>query len=242
MLLHDAIDVHPSAGIPTSISYFNTSGVVKARIFAATNPSSGEVGYQARPSMDHSPSYSAVVTTSGTITLGLQSSAFAVKSGDTTALDFDGKRHMALEVFGTSDTELTDIMGLRFFNETHPEGVVIDTFSQSGYRASMFLSGYANASAMFGALGFHAAIIHYGANEAGGVTAQRFKSDILAVISRLRAWVGDATVPIILVADVYRSGLSSGQSAEYDQYVGAQLAIAQADRPTATSCSSTRGA
>ena len=63
MLEHDAIDADPSAGIATNVSYFNISGTVKARIFAATNASSGEVGYQARPNDLHSPSYSASVTT-----------------------------------------------------------------------------------------------------------------------------------------------------------------------------------
>ena len=156
MLQHDAVDVDATTGIPTDVSYFNTSGVVKARIFAATNASSGEVAYQARPNATHSPVYSAAVTTTGTLDLGLQSPTFAIKSGETSALDFSGNRYMALEVFGTSDTELTDIVGLRFFNETHPEGVVIDSFSLSGYSVSTFLRDHANAGAMFAAFGFQA--------------------------------------------------------------------------------------
>ena len=229
MLQQDAIDVDPSTGIPTDISYFNTSDVVKARIFAATNPSSGEVAYQARPNATHAPVYSAAVTTTGTLNLGLQSSTFAIKSGETSALDFNGKRYMALEVFGTSDTELTDIIGLRFFNETHPEGVVIDTFSLGGYSASWFLRDFTNAGDMFAAFGFQAAIIHYGANTNGRSTPEQFKADISDVISRVRGWVGDPAFPVILIADVYQSRLTPEQLVENDQYVGAQLAIAQAD-------------
>lgn len=229
MLQQDAIDVDPSTDIPTDISYFNTSGVVKARIFAATNPSSGEVAYQARPNATHSPVYSAAVTTAGTLSLGLQSATFAIKSGETSALDFNGNRYMALEVFGTSDTELTDIIGLRFFNETHPEGVVIDTFSLGGYSASWFLRDFTNAGDMFAAFGFRAAIIHYGANTNGRSTPEQFKDDISDVISRVRAWVGDPTFPVILIADVYQSRLTPEQLVANDQYVGAQLAIARAD-------------
>lgn len=229
MLQHDAIDVHADAGIPTNVSYFNTAGTVKARIFAATHPSSGEIAYQARPSDLHSPSYTAAVTTTGTLALGLQSPTFTIKSGETVPLDFNGKRYMALEVFGTSDTELTDLVGLRFINETHPEGVVVDSFAISGYTASAFLNGHADAGAMFAAFGFHSAIIHYGANEGGSLTAARFRSNIEAVISRVRGWVGDVSFPIILIADVYLDSLTPEQTAEYDQYVGAQLAIAQAD-------------
>jgi hypothetical protein len=225
----DAIDVDASAEIPTTVSYFNPSGVIKAKIFAATNASSGEVAYQARPSATSAPSYSAAATTTGTLALGLQSSTFAIKSGDTTALDFAGKRYMGLEVFGTSDTALTDIVGLRFFNESHPEGVVISTFSAGGYSAATLLRDHANAGDMFRALGFHAAIIHFGANEGAHITAQEFAANIADVISRVRAWAGDPQFPIILVSDVYQSRLTSEQMVEYDQYVGAQLSIAQAD-------------
>ena len=229
MLQQDAIDVDPSTGIPTDVSYFNASGVVKARIFAATNPSSGEVAYQARPNATRSPVYSAAVTTTGTLNLGLQSSTFAIKSGETSALDFGGKPYLALEVFGTSNTALTDIIGLRFFNETHPEGVVIDTFSLGGYSASWFLRDFTNAGDMFAAFGFQAAIIHYGANTNGRSTPEQFKADISDVISRVRAWVGDSRFPVILIADVYQSRLTPEQLVVNDQYVGAQLAIAQAD-------------
>jgi hypothetical protein len=229
MLQHDAIDVDPSTGIPSNVSYFNTSGVVKARIFAATNPSSGEIAYQARPNDLHSPSYSAAVTTTGTLALGLQSPTFAIRSGETGPLDFNGKRYMALEVFGSADTQLTDLIGLRFVNESHPQGVVIDSFSLGGYTASKFLTDHADAGAMFAAFGFHAAIVLFGANEGDSLTATQFRSNIETVISRVRGWVGDSSLPIILIADVYQDRLTPEQTAEYDQYVGAQFAIAQAD-------------
>jgi hypothetical protein len=229
MLQQDAIDVDPGAGIPTDRSYFNTSGVVKARIFAATNPSSGEVAYQARPNATHTPSYSVPVTTTGTLNLGLESTTFTVKSGETSALDFGGKRYLALELFGTSDSQLTDIVGLRFFNETHPQGVVIDTFSLGGYSASWFLRDQTDAGAMFRALGFHAAVIHYGANTNGPSGPEQFKADIAQLISRVRAWAGDPEFPVILIADVYQSRLTPEQLVDNDQYVGAQVAIAQLD-------------
>ncbi|MFC4307771.1 SGNH/GDSL hydrolase family protein [Steroidobacter flavus] len=229
LLQHDANGADASAGIPTDVSYFNTSGVVKARIYAATHPASGEIAYQARPNASAAPSYSAAATSSGTLTLGLQSPTFEIKSGETDALEFNGNHYMGLEVFGSSDSALTDIVGLRFVNETHPEGVVVDNFSLGGYTASRFLSQHANAGAMFAAFGFHAAIIHYGANEGGSVSAAQFKSDITTVISRVRGWVGDSNFPIILIADVYENGLTTAQTAVYDRYVGAQLSIAQAD-------------
>lgn len=229
MLRHDSTGVDAGTEIPTDVSYFNTSGVVKARIYAATHAASGEIAYQARPNATPAVSYSSAVTTTGTLTLGLQSTSLAVKSGLTGALEFNGNHYMQLEVFGSSDTSLTDIVGLRFVNESHPEGVVIDNFSLGGYTASRFLSVHANAGAMFAGLGFRAAVLHYGANEGESISASQFKSDITSVISRVRGWVGDPTFPIILIADVYESRLTPARLAVYDRYVGAQLAIAQAD-------------
>ncbi|WP_153067345.1 SGNH/GDSL hydrolase family protein [Steroidobacter cummioxidans] len=229
MLRPDASGVDPSTQIPTDVSYFNTSGVVKARIYAATNVTSGEIGYQARPNATSSVSYAAAVTTRGTLALGLQAPTFSIQSGETSTLDFNRHPYLQLEVFGSSDQALTDVIGLRFVNKTHPQGVVIDNFSLGGYTASRFLSTHANAGQMFSAFGFHAAILHYGANEGGSSSAAQFKSDISAVISRVRTWVGNASFPIILIADVYESTLPAARMAEYDRYVGAQLAIAQSD-------------
>lgn len=229
LLQHDASGIDASAGIPTEISYFNTSGIVKAQIFAATHPGSGEIAYQARPNATPSPSYAAAVTTTGTLALGLQSPEFAIRSGRTVPLEFNGNHYMALEVLGASDTQLTDLIGLRFINESHPQGVVVDSLSLGGYTAERFLNLHANAGPMFAAFGFHAAILHYGANEGGSISAASFAANLSAVIARVRSWVGDPAFPVILIADVYQSRPSAEQTAEYDRYVGAQLTIAQAD-------------
>jgi hypothetical protein len=230
LLQQDASGVDPAAGISTNIGYFNTSGVVKAQIFAATNRSSGEIAYWAQPTDSQLPSYYSPTTTAGTVTLGLQSGIFAVKSGQTTSLQYNASRYMALQVAGTNDNTFTDIIGLRFFNETHPQGVVFDTFSAGGYQAANFLSNHGNAGGIFGALNFQAAILHYGANDGGtGVSAQQFEANLKAVMDLVRRWTGNPGFPIILISDVYRTGLTVAQEAQFDMYVGAQLAIAQAD-------------
>ncbi len=230
LLEQNAIDLDPAAAIPSTVNYFNTAGVVKAEIFAATNPSSGEIAYWAQPVDSNIPDYYAPISTSGVLTLGLQSPNFAVLSGSTAALSYGGNAYMALQVAGTDDTALTDIIGVRFFNETYPQGVVFDTFSHGGYQASSFLNAAGNAGAMFQAMNFQAVILHYGANDSGnGVSAQDFQTNIESVMALVRSWIGDPNFPVILIADVYRTGLSPTQQAQFDQYVGAQLAIAQSD-------------
>ncbi len=230
LLEQNAIDIDPAAAIPSTVNYFNTAGVVKAEIFAATNPSSGEIAYWAQPLDSNVPDYYAPISTSGTLTLGLQSPNFAVLSGTTAALSYGGNTYLALQVAGTDDTALTDIIGLRFFNETYPQGVVFDTFSHGGYQATSFLNAAGNAGAMFQAMNFQAVILHYGANDSGNnVSAQDFQTNIESVMALVRSWVGDPNFPVILIADVYRTGLTATEQTQFDQYVGAQLAIAQSD-------------
>jgi hypothetical protein len=72
-------------------------------------------------------------------------------------------------------------------------------------------------------------VIHYGATEKGNVPAEQFQANIAADIARARTWMGDPEFPVILIADVYREALTAAQQSEFDRYVGAELAIAQAD-------------
>lgn len=230
LLQQNALDVDPGAQIPSDVDYFNTSGIVKAEIFAATNASSGEITYYAQPYTSGLPSYYAPTTLSGTLTLGLSSSTFAVSSGTTAALPYNSNLYMALQVAGTDNQQLTDILGLRYFNESYPQGVIVDTYSQGGYQTSSFLENNGDAGAIFQALDFQAVILHYGANDIGaGLSAQQFQSEEEALISLVRSWVQTPSFPVILIADVYRTGLTASQQSQFDQYVGAQLAVAQAD-------------
>jgi uncharacterized membrane protein YgcG len=136
---------------------------------------------------------------------------------------------MALQVFGSDSTKLTDILGMRFFNESHPEGVVFDTFSHGGYSAPTFMSNTGSAGPVFAALKFQAAVIHFGSNDVGSESAAQFQADIAAIMARVRTWTANPNFPIILIADVYQQSLSATQITQYDQYVGAELAIAQSD-------------
>lgn len=154
LLQHDASSIDPAAGIPNTVNYFKTSGTVRAEIFAATNPSSGEIAYQTQPTDSSFPSYYQRITTSGTLTLGLRSNKLAVLSGITSALDYAGNTYLALQVSGTDNSKLTDIIGIRYFNETYPQGILFDTYSAGGYQTTDFLSNAGSAGAMFQALKF----------------------------------------------------------------------------------------
>lgn len=229
-LAQDASNVAAAANIPTTNNYFNTSGRVVAQIFAATNASSGEISYTARPSGSNSPYFFAPATTTGTLAMGLQSPTPGVLSALTPALDFNGQKYMQLEVGGTDSNKLTDIVGARFINLDHPQGMVFTNLAAGGYQTSSFLSNDPDAGPMYKAMGFDAAIVHTGANDSGNsVTAVQFEADQKALISAIRSWVGDPNYKVILIGDPDRAGLTPDQRTQFDQYVGAQIDIAESD-------------
>ncbi|NWF72923.1 MAG: SGNH/GDSL hydrolase family protein [Nitrospirae bacterium] len=229
ILESNAQGINPAAEIPTNVEYFCNQGAVRAEIFAATHPESGEVWYMARPT-DLAPDYFAPATTQGASNLSLREAPFAVKSFLTAVLPRNGLRYLQLELLGSMTSALTDILGIRFISEPCPQGIVIQDLSAGGLSAKDFLERYGEAGDLFRAMGFDAAILHFGANDIDqSATAETFRTDTERLIARIRTWTGDAGFPVILMSDPYRKGLTSIMEEEYDRYPGAQRAIAAAD-------------
>ncbi|MGH7217315.1 MAG: SGNH/GDSL hydrolase family protein [Nitrospiraceae bacterium] len=229
VLEHNARGINPGAEIPTDVEYFCMQGGVKAEIFAATHPLSGEVLYKARPA-DQVPDYFAPATIEESVSLSLAEQSFAVKSFVTPILPRNGLRYLQLEVLGSMMSALTDIIGIRFIRVQCPQGIVIQGLSAGGLSAKDFVEKYGEAGDLFRAMGFDAAILHFGVNDVGqGATAATFRTDTETLIARIRAWSRDSDFPIILMGDPYREGLTSAMEEEYDRYTGAQRVIAGAD-------------
>lgn len=229
VLEHNARGVNPGAEIPTNVEYFCMQGGVRAEIFAATHPLSGEIRYKARPA-DQAPDYFAPSSIEEAVSLSLAEPSFAVKSFVTPILPRNGLRYLQLEVLGSMMSALTDILGVRFISAQCPQGIVIQGLSAGGLSAKDFVERYGEAGDLFRAMRFDAAILHFGANDiARGATAATFRADTEALIARIRAWTRDTDFPVILMGDPYREGLTSAMEEEYDRYAGAQRAIAAAD-------------
>ncbi|MBX3329774.1 MAG: hypothetical protein KF722_05185 [Nitrospira sp.] len=225
----DARSLNPAAEIPATTQYFCTQGSVRAEIFAATHRQSGGILYKARPS-DLVPSYSATATLEETAPLSLADATFILKSFTTAPLPFNGKRHLQLEILGSLNSALTDIIGARFKSDQCPHGIVIQDLSQGGLSTKEFLSAYRGAGLLFRMMAFDAAILHFGANDSGeGVTAESFRADTERLIARIRSWTNDPNFPIVLMSDPYRKRLTPAQEAEYARYPGALRAIAASD-------------
>jgi lysophospholipase L1-like esterase len=229
ILESNAQGINPAAGIPTNAEYFCNQGAVRAEIFAATHPESGEVWYMARPT-DLAPDYFAPSSIGGVSALSLAGPSFTVKSFVTPVLPRNGLRYLQLELLGSMTTALTDILGIRFISEQCPQGIVLQDLSAGGLSSKDFVDRYGEAGDLFRAMGFDAAILHFGANDIGqGATAETFRTDMERLIARIRTWTRDADFPVILMSDPYRKGLTSIMEEEYGRYPGAQRAIASAD-------------
>jgi lysophospholipase L1-like esterase len=229
VLEQNARGINPGAEIPTNVEYFCMQGGVRAEIFAATHPLSGEVLYKARPA-DQVPDYFASPTIEETVSLSLAEQSFAVKSFMTSILPRNGLRYLQLEVLGSMMSALTDIIGVRFVSDQCPQGLVIQGLSAGGLSAKDFVERYGEAGDLFRAMGFDAAILHFGANDVGqGATAATFRTDTETLIARLRVWTRDSNFPVILMSDPYREGLTPVMEEEYARFPGAQRAIAASD-------------
>ena len=176
------------------------------------------------------PSYSATTTLEETAPLSLADSTYILKSFTTPPLPINGKRHLQLELLGNMTSTLTDIIGARFKNDQCPHGLVIQSLSAGGLSTKEFLNTYRAPGLLFRAMGFDAVLLHFGANDAGeGATAEMFRADTEQLIARIRSWANNPDLPVILMADPYRKGLSSMQETEYARYPGALRAIAASD-------------
>ncbi|MBY0248300.1 MAG: SGNH/GDSL hydrolase family protein [Nitrospiraceae bacterium] len=230
VLRQDAASVAPEALVSTGANYFCTGGAVRAEIFAATYPDSGEVHYIARPIDTITGDYFALPTAQGTLTMGLAAANYAIKSMTTSPLPYAGHRYLQLELLGSSNTALTDIIGVRFKSDACPQGMVFQGFASGGYTTIDFLTRHWDAGALFRALGFHAAVLHLGANDAGrGITAETYKVHTEQLITMLRAWMNDPAFPIVLMSDPFRAGWPPTIQEEFNRFAGAHFAIALAD-------------
>ena len=230
VLQQDARSVAPGAEISSNTDYFCTGSPVRAQVFAATHPESGEVRYMARPTDSTVVDYAAPISIEGLLDMGLTSSVYAVKSAITPPLPFAGRRYLQLELLGNLDAKLTDIVGLRFVSQACSHGMVFQSLAASGYTTDDVLSKHGDAGVLFKALGFHAAVLHLGVNDAGsGLTAEEYRSKTEKLIAMLRTWTKDPSFLIVLMSDPYRTRWGITTQREFDRYVGVHFAIAQQD-------------
>lgn len=226
---HDASRVNPNAAIPVTNEYFKRGTHCYVDVFAATNPSSGEVRVRACPTLDGRNNFYVPTTALLTSTMGLEEAGpTMIRSQRIGPLPFNSLPSMQIELFGSRADKFTDIITARLVSSVDPRGVTVSSIAQGGYRVNSMFENHANCGAVLGALGFDVAVLTYGANDSGFRTAEQYKSDVLNLIAFIRGHTRP-DLPVILIADPFRIGLTAPQADALDRYPGACYEIALAD-------------
>jgi hypothetical protein len=217
--------------LPKSVrgDYFAKGSSVTFKALAFTASGSAEIAWRTVPT-DNPYSTFGTTLASGTSSLGLDSATLAVKTLTIADVGYNNLGY-AQVVCRNSDNAKTLELGSGWFeSNADPAGVAVTTFSVSGYKAADVLANHATCGEHLLAFDCDAYWLDFGTNEAGvGKTAAQFKADTLALIAQLRTWHGDSTLPVIVSSVPYRTGLTAGQTTEWEQYAGALKEICQSD-------------
>lgn len=228
MLQHDAWDVHPYTGLRGK-PYFQLNDQVYLDVFAATNPSSGELRVQASYAPTSTPLYSAPPLAEYVTSMDLESPVAAIKSQRLGPLPYSPTGYLQVSLSGTDPTKLTDVIGARFVNTRNPRGWVFTGLAAGGYTIEDALNHHADSGPVIGALDPDVLVISFGANDCGrGVTAEQFEAWLVIFINFVRQSTR-ADLPVIILTDPYRRGLNDQQAAQYDRYPRAAYNVALED-------------
>ena len=228
MLQHDAADTNPGAGVAGLAAYFDVSQGVYVDVYAASNPSSGEVRCRITPATSHVPSYFQPTTQTAITSLALDQPGTLFRRQRLGPFGLNGRPYFQVELSGTSPSALTDIVAVDISSAANPQGWVVSSLSAGGFKAGDYLAVHPDGSDFVAVYAPDVAFITFGANDAGNShPPQQFKDDVQALIADLRLRV-NPSLPIIIMADVYRN-LPPDQAAYLDRYPGVAYAIAQED-------------
>lgn len=226
MLDQDASSVHSGCNL-TGTAFFDISHGVELEVFATTQPVSGDVRWFAKPTTNGVPNYNSPVTQTGTLGLSLSSPALSVVSGTTGPLNFGGLTHMQVDLYGTDDSNPTQIIGSRYRALGKQHGMVMSSFSAGGYRVTNFLNNHNQCGDVLRAMGFDIVFVSYGANESGIFTPEEHKSTLLSLISWYRTNVS-TSVYFVLCTDPFNAYAGPSPN-NFDRFAGAEYEIALAD-------------
>lgn len=228
MLLYDgSLTADPEMPIRP---YFDPGNPWAVEILALTSPGSGGISYRIMPTPTNVASYFASSTGSGVLTPPLDSEDLEVVSVCTPRLDRAGLPYVQVEVWGSSLESSTEILGVRYLDLAEHRGATVQSIAAGGYLTRSFLANHGESGPILRGLGFDLIVIHTGCNDAAiGTPAEEYRDELLQLIAWLRLTLDDPNLPVIIVGDLYRTGLTAGQMHEYDRYPWAASTIAESD-------------
>lgn len=228
MLQQNAADVHPATNLRGG-TYFHLSPQVYVDVFAATNLSSGELRVDASFSPTSAPSYFVPTVATFFTSMGLQDPLPAIRSQRLGPLPFGPSGYLQIAISGTDSSKLTDVIGARFVNTARPEGWTFTSLSAGGYAVDDALTRHGDSGPVLAALNPDVLLISFGANDCGrGVTADQFQAGISLLIEFVRSSTRP-DLPVILLTDPFRYGLTPAFQEQHDLYPRAMYNIALQD-------------
>lgn len=203
VLLHDAS--HCAEAALEGGAWF-AAGPYVADVLTASRPGSAGIAWRNAPTDGDVPDATALPVQSGVLSAGSGSKDGGFAWNTTPPLSFAGRRHVQLELAGTSAKSATEVIGVRFRSTGKPHGVVLQSFARGGMRLPDLVAEHGASGAFLRALAPSIAVLHYGANDAGAQPSfAEWKSQLVATIAWMRAELGDPAFPVIIASELRTS-------------------------------------
>ena len=214
--------------------YFQGAGEIGAEILVLSTTGGGGLRWQARPAAAAGAGYTAAATNSGAVPASaIQGAPGEVALLATGPLDSAGLPFMQLEVEGDSAVAETVVLGVRFLDlgspVQSPRGLLVESFSEGGYTVQSHLNTHSEAGPMLRAIDPDAIMIQLGANDfaSAGATPDSFHAGLQQLIARVRLWMDDPCLPIILVGEASVPSLFFHDGFSRSAGVAADLALSE---------------
>lgn len=229
VLQNDCLDTAAAADLRGRMDFFPRSAQVYLDVFAATNPSSGEVNVSVMSSATGGPHFFSPILESYQTNMGLEAPEGEVRVQRIGPLAGVPGNYCFVGLSGTDAQKYTDIVGARFVNASDPRGWSITSFAEGGYKTPDFMARHGQSGAFLRAMTPEVVFICYGANDAtNDHTAQQFKANLRDLIAFLRA-VTRPDLRVILMSDPLRAMLPESQDQELALQARMHWELAQED-------------
>ena len=232
LLAQATADGYTSPFLPAPKGGYFNGHPLEVELIVRTRPNSGEAFWKALLTRDDRRSYSGGEEISSGVT-HVNADQNKIEFVSAYLGTFDLKDHNAIQIIARSANEnrLVDLAGVRFTNSVDQSGIGIQTLSKGGNTANRLLQEHSEAESLFKLLaGDDVVAIQFGTNDARtGTSAEEFKESLRAVISRVRNWSGDESLPIIIISDpdfAYPTILRENIRTNYDLYPGVSAELA----------------
>jgi hypothetical protein len=201
---------------------------VRARMFGIAEPGTVEPTITFPQEPDFSYFAPAVLTVVSAI--GLNAPLGEIKQ-QTFLPTFTGPdNYDVLSCWPTVAAGSANLLGVRWENPYEEYGLSFQPLSLGGYQTTFFVASHSQCGPILNAIGLHAGIIHFGANDYGNnVTAAAKRDNTIAMIRAVRATMGNLAFPFVLLSDVFSTSLSAPQVAEWAQDAGAMAEVAASE-------------